>query len=474
MMRKTLLSGSILLLALLPCSPTEAQEPQQSQASLQRSSPKKPASHPKLRQKPVPPDPPVTTAGGTVNVVPKFDKAADITNSQILDNGTNVGIGNPAPFAKLDVIATGMGVRGTTASSNSVGVLGQGSNRGLEGDTDLDGSVSILGDASSTSGGFNVGVAGQTHGSGGIGVQGLALATSGNTFGVSGAVNSPGGRGVAGFSFTGTCAGSINPCGVGVFGFGTVNGTGVYGRHVDSSGFLGSAGVWGDTGNSGFAILGTATDNSALAALNNSPGNATVFIGNAEASSNSGFILSVIGEHFGGLCIIDVSGNLTCNGAKHAAVAVDGGRTVALSAIESPENWFEDFGSSHLANGRASVALDPAFAQTVNASIDYRVFLTPNGDCKGLYVAQKTPNSFEVRELGRGRSNVPFDYRIVVRRKGYEKTRLEDVTDQMNKLNEQREIIKAKRLTVPPQEVPPAPTPFKPVLQPPPAAPKGK
>jgi hypothetical protein len=51
---------------------------------------------------------PVTTAGGTVNKLAKFDAKADITNSQIFDNGTNVGIGNTAPGAKLDVSGTGI------------------------------------------------------------------------------------------------------------------------------------------------------------------------------------------------------------------------------------------------------------------------------------------------------------------------------------------------------------------------------
>ena len=46
---------------------------------------------------------PVTTAGGTVNKLTKFDATADITSSQIFDNGTNVGIGNTAPGAKLEV-----------------------------------------------------------------------------------------------------------------------------------------------------------------------------------------------------------------------------------------------------------------------------------------------------------------------------------------------------------------------------------
>jgi len=51
---------------------------------------------------------PVTTAGGTIQFLPKFDGIADLTNSQILDTGTNVGIGITTPAAKLDVNGTGM------------------------------------------------------------------------------------------------------------------------------------------------------------------------------------------------------------------------------------------------------------------------------------------------------------------------------------------------------------------------------
>src|SRR5215831_9668612 len=51
---------------------------------------------------------PVTTAGGTVNKLAKFDTTADLTSSQIFDNGTSVGIGNSAPGAKLDVSGGGI------------------------------------------------------------------------------------------------------------------------------------------------------------------------------------------------------------------------------------------------------------------------------------------------------------------------------------------------------------------------------
>jgi hypothetical protein len=48
---------------------------------------------------------------------------------------------------------------------------------------------------------------------------------------------------------------------------------------------------------------------------------------------------------------------------------------------------------------------------------DYRVFLTPEGDCRGLFVRRKTAANFEVRELMGGKSDVAFSYRIVGRRK---------------------------------------------------------
>jgi len=56
------------------------------------------------------------------------------------------------------------------------------------------------------------------------------------------------------------------------------------------------------------------------------------------------------------------------------------------------------------------------------------VFLTPSGDCKGLYVGQRSAGGFEVRELGGGTSSIEFDYRIVAERRGYENIRMEDKT----------------------------------------------
>jgi hypothetical protein len=128
-------------------------------------------------------------------------------------------------------------------------------------------------------------------------------------------------------------------------------------------------------------------------------------------------------------CAVDSSGDLSCTGTKNAVVPVDGGaRRVALSAIESPQNWFEDFGSAQLVHGVAVVTLDPTFLQTINAEMDYKVFPVPDGDCKGLYVTNKTATSFEVHELGGGASSVSFDYRITALRRKYENVRFADHT----------------------------------------------
>jgi len=88
---------------------------------------------------------------------------------------------------------------------------------------------------------------------------------------------------------------------------------------------------------------------------------------------------------------------------------------------------------------------DPAFASTINTGEPYHVFLTPNGDSKGLYVAGKTATGFEVRERGGGTSNIAFDYRIVAKRRGYESVRLEDITEQTNKMRQRHAEMQARR-----------------------------
>jgi hypothetical protein len=101
---------------------------------------------------------------------------------------------------------------------------------------------------------------------------------------------------------------------------------------------------------------------------------------------------------------------------KAAVVPFPDGSKRVLYCMESPDHWFEDFGTAKLKGGRVVVKLDADFAKVIKRG-DYKVFVTPEGDCRGLSVRRKRAASFEVRELMGGKSSITFSYRIVGRRK---------------------------------------------------------
>jgi hypothetical protein len=97
--------------------------------------------------------------------------------------------------------------------------------------------------------------------------------------------------------------------------------------------------------------------------------------------------------------------------------------------MESPESWFEEFGSGQLSGGSATVTLEPGFAGVVKGD-SYHIFLTPRGESKGwLYVGKQSPGSFTVQEAGGGTSAIGFSYRVVAKRKDIAGVRLEPVDE---------------------------------------------
>jgi hypothetical protein len=193
-------------------------------------------------------------------------------------------------------------------------------------------------------------------------------------------VNSGSGPGVVGFTPTGTGVGGVTASGIGFGGIATTTGIGVAGQ-----------------ANNGPAVQGVTTAGGT--------GLAGYFVGN-----------------------VTITGTLTLMGIKSAAVRGKEGTLVRLYCVESPESWFEDFGHGQLAGGSTTVQLEPGFAGVVKTD-DYHVFLTPEGDCNGLYVTSKTPGGFGVHELKSGTSNTAFAYRVVAKRKDIEGARLEHVDE---------------------------------------------
>jgi hypothetical protein len=147
-------------------------------------------------------------------------------------------------------------------------------------------------------------------------------------------------------------------------------------------------------------------------------------------SSQSGpAILGVSGTGLGGRFHggVFVDGPLVVTGQKSSAVPQQDGSRRLLYCMESPESWFEDFGTGELVGGRGEVALDPGFADVVSTD-DYHVFLTPLGDSLGLFVGERREDGFDVREQQGGTSSVPFSYRVVARRRDLGAERLPSVS----------------------------------------------
>jgi hypothetical protein len=61
------------------------------------------------------------------------------------------------------------------------------------------------------------------------------------------------------------------------------------------------------------------------------------------------------------------------------------------------------------------VRLPADFAKLIRGRV--RVFLTPEGDCEGLFVERNDASGFTVRELRGGKHSIRFSYRVVGRRR---------------------------------------------------------
>jgi hypothetical protein len=307
--------------------------------------------------------------------------------------GANLDILNKEEGGALRAsTAFGHGVHGSTwgAGNGVTGVaVGPSASYGVVG-------TSVIIDENGTRQGNGVGVLGQ----GTFGVRGesnyLGVYGQGGTYGVFGYSQSTGVWGdTFGNSFTaiGVRGAAVN--GTGVVGHST-NGTGVEARSTE--GFGVDAFSQNDT--AVFAVSGTSNG---LYARSDSNSHAAFFDGS-----------------------IYVNGEIVTPSFKSAVVAHPDGSHRAVYGIASPESWLEDFGEGKLNRGQVAVDIDPDLAALVGGD-SYQVFLTPYGDCKGLYVTDRTSVGFRVSELQGGTSNIEFGYRIVAKRHDASARRLQRV-----------------------------------------------
>jgi len=105
-------------------------------------------------------------------------------------------------------------------------------------------------------------------------------------------------------------------------------------------------------------------------------------------------------------------------GTKSTIVKDLNDKPVVMFCTEAPEVLFQDYGIAQLVNGKAHVTLDPVFANAIFVSSErpLKVFIQLEGDCKGVYVSNKTADGFDVTELQGGSSNVSFSWTVVANR----------------------------------------------------------
>jgi hypothetical protein len=326
-------------------------------------------------------------------------------------------------------------------SGSGYGVVGEGLDTGVYGDGGTYGVrgyafTAVFGDASNYTNG--TGVLGKNLG-GGYGAAGYGVYGQGDGYGVYGTSAGTGG-GVNGTGVYGTSTGG----GTGVQGMSTggTGGNGVIGTASNGPGAVGVLGL----SSTGYGFQGFTTAGppaAGAAATNTSPGGSAL-VANASATSGSGIgayctCASPSGfglgaYNTGGGYAGYFSGNVLVTGAfmvmgpKNAVVRDDGGSLRRMYSMESPESWFEDFGSGRLSGGSVMVSLEPGFARLVKTD-DYHVFLTPYGEAETLHVGDRTASGFQVREGHGGTSSVSFGYRVVAKRKDIAGVRLEHVDE---------------------------------------------
>jgi hypothetical protein len=92
----------------------------------------------------------------------------------------------------------------------------------------------------------------------------------------------------------------------------------------------------------------------------------------------------------------------------------------ASSGAAPPEVATYTRGTARLVNGEARIQLGDTFKWVTNPDIGLTSYITPQGDCLGLYVESLSTTELVVRELSVGTSNVLFDYMIYGLRIGFE------------------------------------------------------
>ncbi|MGD0863583.1 MAG: hypothetical protein ABSA21_12670 [Candidatus Limnocylindrales bacterium] len=341
---------------------------------------------------------------GSLGHVPGVDAAAG--GSLIMGSSNSAGTSNTSlttdsTGTALLVTQTGAGtaLRGSALAVNGIaGFFTSANGSGVSGVTAHKDKYAVYGgnDASTTGAGAAIRANGEQN-------NGVYATTAGTTTNAVWGVNtSTTGTGVA-------VAGQISTTGqgAGVLGWSsapTGGGWGVEGVSESPSGF----GVYGYSAYSGGSVGSSVPPIGVIGETDSSIGFAGMFV---TAAGNGVSITTPSGK----------SGLVVGGGLKSAVVATNDGARLLYSE-EATSVLFADYGFGRLVDGKATVSIDPVFAETVNLSTPYHVFVQPYGKA-AIVVTERSAERFSVEAIS-GDGNAEFSYRIVATRRAYEGERL--------------------------------------------------
>jgi len=389
---------------------------------------------------------------GIVGAVPNGPLAAGVVGAGLNGAAGNIGI------LGYDLGPNGFGgagydaypAQGSTNSSNqTIGLYGAAPNGyGIVGQTSVQSGTTqyagVEGQDLAGNDGVNDGVYGTTS-NGGFGVKGTSgdgalggvegIGTSGD--GVNG--QSSMGYGVTGSSDSSYGVYAVSNTGNGIYGSGAdgVDGAGTFAGVSGSTSSNGGTGVLGDSGiaSGGYGVWGV---------TNSADGEGVVGVAPSSCVCSAGVTAGVYGQGYVGVVgqsiissnypfdavndvgadvfFIDNAGNYHAHGSLIAFAKTRSGNVAQAYGATTTARTVEDTGNGTILNGAGAVRLDPAFADMMDGA-GYEVFITPEGDSRGLYVTSKTATSFVVRESQGGRSSIAFSYRVVAKLYGHSSER---------------------------------------------------
>ncbi|MFZ1947604.1 MAG: hypothetical protein WAW06_08660 [bacterium] len=133
------------------------------------------------------------------------------------------------------------------------------------------------------------------------------------------------------------------------------------------------------------------------------------------------------------------------DGASSTVMATSAGKRT-LVCPESPEAWFEDYGTGEIKSGSCHVDLDPIFLDciTVSETHPLKVFVQLTSELEQQYYVKKGQTGFDVVVVGDGANSAgaTFDYKVVGKWRGYENLRFE-------RAPEETEVIKVSATELP-------------------------